>query len=357
MTDQILSEILEEPEAVRKSIALGRKTYRAVAETLAASGCSRIYAVGCGSSYFAGILARYALEQFTHIPTIAASAVDFSTYSLESVDKKAAVIGISQSGESFETVEALEKCRGRAGLLLALTNNRDSRLSGIADASILTEAGPEEASGTKTVLAQMLAAYQFALELAAVLGSHPQDELVRLQRELDGAHELTAQLQADTASIAAVVDYLKDVDNLYVVAAGPFFPLGLQMTNTAREIARVHCQAFDVTEFRHGPLEILRAGTFLMLLSNSHSPLAANMVQLGRLARRAGASVSVVTDPRDTALRDLADHYYLVPEASEYLGAVLYLAGLHLVLYHWSRAKGLDPNHFENIVKTWTQAF
>ncbi len=356
MTDQILTEILEEPEAVRRSIALGRQTYHSVAERLAASGCNRIYAVGCGSSYFAGILARYALEQFTHIPTIATSAVDFSTYSLDSVDERAAVIGISQSGESFETVEALEKCRGRAGLLIALTNNRDSRLARSADISILTDAGPEKASGTKTVLTQMLAAYQFALSLADVLGSHPKDELDRLQHELEEAHTLTAQLQSDTGAIQAAADYLKTVDNLYVVAAGPFFPLALQMTNTAREIARVHCQAFDVTEFRHGPLEILRPGTYLMLLSNSASPLASNMAQLGELARKAGASVSVVTDPQDEALRSLADHYYPVPEASEHLGSILYLAGLHLVLYHWSRAKGLDPNHFENIVKTWTQA-
>ncbi|HHY46736.1 MAG TPA: SIS domain-containing protein [Firmicutes bacterium] len=354
--DYILKEILEEPEAVKASIQEGKASYRKVAERLLASGCDRIYAVGCGSSYFTGILARYALERFAKIPTIPATAVDFYTYSLDTVDRKSAVIAISQSGESFETIDAARKAKGRSGLTIGLTNNAESRLAGISDEVLLTAAGPERASGTKTVLTQMLAAYQFALAVAQVKGtSYPRGELDRLVGELDRAVRIIQELQERLDEIKKLAGILKDVTNLYMVGAGPFFPLALQITNTAREIAQVHAYAFEVVEFRHGPLEIIRPGSTIVIINNSGCPLSDELARLAALGKRAGASLVVATDVADKGLVALADHLFPVPATSEILGAIAYLAPFHLVLYHWAVAKGLNPNEFRNIVKTWTE--
>lgn len=351
---QIWSEICQEPEAVERSVRLGATSFRRVAERIAAGGYNRVYAVGCGSSYFTGMLARYALERYSRVPTIAVSAVDFQTYSLDSLDHKAVVIGISQSGESFETVDVLRKAAGRAGLLVALTNNADSTLAATADEVLLTDAGPEKASGTKTVLTQMLACYQFALALADVTGATPANELNGLLRELERAHELVSAMHSRTAELADMAAYLAPLNNVYVVTAGPFTPLAMQVTNTAREIVRIHTTAFDVTEFRHGPMEILEPGSVVMLISNSSCVLSANMVQMAQLAKKAGATVIAVTSADDAALQALANRTYVVPATSEILGATLYLAAFHVILYQWSLNKGINPDQFKNIVKTWT---
>jgi glucosamine--fructose-6-phosphate aminotransferase (isomerizing) len=352
---QIWQEIREEEQAVKRSVALGTRTFPAVAQRMAGKGINRIYAVGCGSSYFAGMLARYAFERFTGIPTIPVSAVDFHTYSLSSLDSHAVVLGISQSGESFETVDALRLAKGKAGLLVALTNNAGSSLAAAADEVLLTDAGPEKASGTKTVLTQMLAAYQFALALAEAMGTTPAEGLKPLQEELTRAAALVGAMHADTEGLKALAEYLQHVDNLYVVTAGPFTPLAMQITNTAREIVRIHTQAFDVTEFRHGPMEILGPGTHVMLVSNANCTLSANVAQMARLAKKAGATVIAVTDSGDSELLETADRTYTLPAATETLGATLYLAAFHVILYYWSIGKGIDPDRFQNIVKTWTQ--
>ncbi len=353
--DYILKEILEESAAARATIEKGDASQRKAAQAVLAADPDAVYAVGCGSSYFAGMMARYPLERFARIPTIALSATDFTTYSLETITDASVVIGISQSGESFETVEAIEKAKDRGAMVIGLTNNPSSSTGRIADELILTYAGEEKASGTKTILAQMLAAYQFALIMAELKDPCPSDNLRVLADELDKMPDVIGELLARSDDAANLAKELKDDSNLYLVGAGPFYPLGLQIANTAREIARVHVNAFDVVEFRHGPLEIVESGTPVIFINTSCSPLCENMATLASLVKRAGGRVIAATDESDKELNQIADVRVPMPHMSEMAGAVAYLSFFHIFLYNLAVEKGLNPNEFRNIVKTWTQ--
>ncbi|HOK70707.1 MAG TPA: SIS domain-containing protein [Bacillota bacterium] len=353
--DYILKEILEESEAARTTIEKGDASQRQAAHAVLAADPDAIYAVGCGSSYFAGMMARYPIEGFVHIPTIALSATDFITYSLDTITDASVVIGISQSGESFETVEAIEKAKDRGALLVGLTNNPTSSIGHIADELILTYAGEEKASGTKTVLAQMLAAYQFALAMAELKSDIVSEAHRVLANELDKMPDTIGKLLERRDDAIRLAKELKDDSNLYLVGAGPFYPLGLQIANTAREIARVHVNAFDVVEFRHGPLEIVESGTPVVFISNSYSPLRDNIATLASLVKRAGGRVIAATDESDVELNRAADIQVTMPSMSEIAGAIAYLSFFHMFLYNLAVEKGLNPNEFRNIVKTWTQ--
>lgn len=353
--DRMLRDIQSEPAVVADTIAEGAARLPRLAARLKELRVDAVYPVGCGSSYFAGLAGRYALEEWTSLPTLPLSAKDFDLYALKAVPLSALVIAISQSGETLETLEAARASKQRGLPVIALTNNEESSLARICDGIVCTRAGWEEGPGTKTVLAQCVGIYQLVLYLARAFRAERkqavEDALVELEtapslvhamlsgRSGEGVEELAGRLAAENA--------------LYLLGAGPFSALAFQAANLLREAGKLHCYAFEATEFRHGPLEVLSGGSRLLVLSNSRCRARQQVARACQAARKAGVGLLYAGDPKGRPDVEF-DAELILPTASELLASQLYLAPLQLLGFHVAKKRGLNPDRLTNIVKTWT---
>lgn len=245
--------------------------------------------------------------------------------------------------------------KARGMHVVALTNDEGSRVARSGDQVILLRAGHEEGPGTKTVLAQCVAVYQFALYLALAIrpdrANAATDALVELRAAPQAIRKM---LSAESAArLQQLAHALAAEEVLYLVGAGPFWPLALQAANYLREVGKIHCCAFEATEFRHGPLEAVSRSNVLVL-SNGRCQGRAQVERACKAAAGAQARLAYMGDAEGTPEAPLATSVPL-PSCSELVAAQVYLAPIHLLGYLVAKLKGLDPSRFEHIVKTWTE--
>jgi glucosamine--fructose-6-phosphate aminotransferase (isomerizing) len=220
---------------------------------------------------------------------------------------------------------------------------------------ILLRAGRESGPGTKTVIAQCVAVYQFGLWYARALQPEKKEAIAVALAELDRAPELISDMLAGTTAEAAerLARFIAPRDHLYMIGGGPLSALAFQVANVLRETGKLHCYPFEAVEFRHGPLEAVSARSALLAFLSRNSQTLEQTFRACSAAQQAGADLVYVGDRSGRSTTGWAEEL-LLPEMSEGLAAQLYLAPLQLVSYHVAKTKGLDPNVFVNIVKTWT---
>jgi glucosamine--fructose-6-phosphate aminotransferase (isomerizing) len=352
--DSVLNDILSEPSVIESTLSHGDKHLPPLVSQLREREFNRIYTFGAGSSNFAGLSGRYAIEAAAGIPTLALSSVDFQVYALPAAGTRCIALALSQSGETIETLLAARAAKERGVHLIALTNNGDSPLARLCDQTILLQAGHEEGPGTKTVVAQCVSIYQFALYLALALNPTRADRTMAALSELRTAPQAVRDMQSGQTQIQLeqLAEALAGEDVLYMVGAGPFSALAFQAANYVREVGKIHCCPFEATEFRHGPLEALSNGSKLLVLSNGQCKAKDQVKRASRAAIKAGAELVYAGD--DLGASEIRpDTKILLPSLSELLAAQLYLSPIQLLGFMISKRKGLDPNHFDNIVKTW----
>jgi len=353
--DPVLRDILSEPSVVAETLTEGKSRLPALTERLAGLPLTQVYAVGAGSSNFVGLAARYVLEAWAGLPILPLSSTDFERYAVEAANATSLVLAISQSGETVETLAAVEEAKRRGLPTVALTNNAQSRMARLCDGLILMRAGQEEGPGTKTVTAQCVAVYQFGLWLARARRPERAKSVAATLAELDQAPGLLSQMLSGSAAETAerLARFIASRNHLYMVGGGPLSALAFQVANILRETGKLHCYPFEAVEFRHGPLEVLSADSTLLAFFSSASRSLKETRRACDVAKQAGVSLIYVGDRSGDPGEDWAERL-LLPEMSEGLAAQLYLAPLQLASYHVAKVKGLDPNSFINIVKTWT---
>jgi glutamine---fructose-6-phosphate transaminase (isomerizing) len=352
---RILQDIMSEPEVLADTIAEGAARLPGLAGQIREWKIDAVHPIGCGSSYIAGIAGRYAFEEWTGLPALPLSAKDFEFYALRGVRSSALVIAISQSGETRETVDAALASKKRGVRVVALTNNEASSLARICDGIVCTKAGQEEGPGTKTVLAQCVGIYQLVLYLAREFGAAEAVAVAEAVTELGvTSHLVDSMLSGSTRErVEELACLLAGETSLYLLGAGPFSALALQVANLLREVGKLHCYAFEATEFRHGPLEALSKESRLLVLSHSRCRAQDQVAKACQAAKKAGVGLLYVGDARGRPDVEF-DTELILPTASELLAAQIYLAPLQLLGFHIAKRRGLDPDHLTNIVKTWT---
>jgi glucosamine--fructose-6-phosphate aminotransferase (isomerizing) len=351
----VLDDIMSEAAVVRDTLAEGDRRLPGLVSRLKKFEFDRIYMFGAGSSNHVGLGGRYAVEQWARIATLPLSASDWGQYALAAANRCIAV-AISQSGETIETLSAAQAARAKRMPLIALTNDEQSRIARECDEVILLRAGYEQGPGTKTVMAQCVAVYQFALYLALALGHGPQEAERGALAELGTAPDVIADMLSakNQAGLEASVDELELEEVLYLVGAGPFWPLALQAANYLREVCKIHCCPFEATEFRHGPLEALGPGSKLLVLSNGQCQGREQVERACRGAAEAGARLIYMGDAEGRPEAAVSAEV-LLPAVGELLAAQIYLAPIHLLGWQLARRKGLEPGRFDHIVKTWRE--
>ena len=355
----MLKEIHEQPNAVAETVA-DRLAHGTV--ELGDIGISdeelrrlrRIVVIACGTSYHAGLIGRYAIEAWSRVPVEMDIASEFR-YRNPVIDERDLVIGISRSGETADTLAAMNLAREKGAKVLAVTNRRLSRATRESDGFLLTRAGEEiGVAATKTFVAQLAAMYLFALKLAGLRGSLEEDVFTRLVSELKHMPQRIEELLASVDGPArAMAGHWRAAP--FFLYLGRLAGLGVALEGALKlkEISYLNTDAYAAGEMKHGPIALLDERTPVVCVATD-SPVLDKVLSNVEEVRARGAHVlAVATEGNETVARHAEEVVY-VPRTDWLLQPLLAVIPLQLLAYHIARARGLNVDQPRNLAKTVT---
>jgi glucosamine--fructose-6-phosphate aminotransferase (isomerizing) len=318
----------------------------------------RIFIVACGTSYHAGLIASYAIEELTRVPVQIDVASEFR-YRNPVLDPETLVIGITQSGETADTLAAMRVAHEGGSPVLALTNIMGSQATREADAVLFTRAGLEiGVAATKTHVAQIAALMLLTLELARVRGTLPDEERLRIGRELREVPVLVQRLldaQADDGhdGVHRIAERYHDERFFLYLGRNMGFGVCLEGALKLKEISYIPTEAYAAGEMKHGPIALLDKGSPVVIVAtDSHvfPKLVSNIEEV----RARGADVIAVASEGNREIEELSEDVLWVPACDPLLAPMLSVVPLQLLAYHIARLKGLNVDQPRNLAKTVT---
>jgi glutamine---fructose-6-phosphate transaminase (isomerizing) len=355
----MLKEIHEQPAAVAETVA-DRVAHATVElgdigisdEELA--GLRRVFVVACGTAYHSGVVARYAVEEWSGVPVGVDIASEFR-YRKPLFDEKDLVIGISQSGETADTLAAMRLARDSGARVLAVTNVMGSQATRDAHGVIFTRAGLEVGvAATKTFVAQLAVMYLFGLKLAQARGAISADRLAQLVAELkEMPHLIEAVLDSTTGQVDEIAERWKNSGFFLYLGRHIGLPVALEGALKMKEISYIPTDAYAAGEMKHGPIALLDERTPVVAVAN-HSPVLDKMLSNVSEVRARGAHVLAVATEGDHQVAEHAEDVVYVPETDWLLQPILAVVPLQLLAYRVARARGLNVDQPRNLAKTVT---
>jgi glucosamine--fructose-6-phosphate aminotransferase (isomerizing) len=354
----MLKEIYEQPAAVADTLAGRIRDGRVELEELELSDnelarVERVVMVACGTAYHAGLVGRYAIEEWARIPCEFDVASEWR-YRNPVLSPNTLVIGISQSGETRDTLHALRLARERGARTLGITNLMGTQITREVDTVLYTRAGMEMGvAATKTFTAQVVMMYVLALKLAQLRGTLPADDI----------ETLLADVQTLPEKIAAYLDGDHPIEEIAQEHYGkPFFlylgrhvglPVCLEGALKLKEISYIPTEAYSAGEMKHGPIALLDEDTPVVCVATD-SPVYDKMVSNMQEVRARGAQViAIATDGNEDVQHHAADVVY-VPRTHPFLQAAVAVLPLQLLAYRIARLRGLNVDQPRNLAKTVT---
>lgn len=353
--DFMLKEIHEAPQTVRSAV-LGRiKPTEGIVKlggleqvTNQLGYIDRIIILACGTSYYAGMVGEYLIEEIAGIPVEVQQASEFR-YRNEPLSRSTAILVVSQSGETADTIAALKKLEGSGILLLGVVNAPGSTLARMTDAGVYCHAGPEKAvASTKAFIAQVTVMTLIALHLSK---NYPE-----FKQMLDAIDEVPHQLEEILAQQKAIEKlakkYAHHQDFLYI-GRRYLYPVALEGALKLKEISYIHAEGFASGEMKHGPLALIDENfpTFALALSSNITEKVASNIQ--EIRSRKGP-VIVVTDDAKGEAAQLADDVIVIPKTMEQIQPILAATVTHLFSYYAARELGRDIDKPRNLAKSVT---
>ena len=322
----------------------------------------KVFVVACGTSYHAGMVAKYAIEHWTRLPVDVDIASEFR-YRDPVLDNRTLVVGVSQSGETIDTLRAMREARQGEAKVMVISNVVDSSMARDADGVMYTRAGPEVGvAATKTHLAQVTALELLALYLAQLRGTlAPADvgllvgrlaelpELIEriLQRERDAA------VSGEPSPVATVAARLADTRDFFFLGRHVGFPVALEGALKLKEISYLRAEGYPAGELKHGPIALIVPGTVVVGVA-TRTELWDKMMSNIAEVRARGATVVLVANDGDTETAEQADEVLWVPETHPLFAPILDVVPLQLLAYHIARLRGHDVDRPRNLAKTVT---
>ncbi|MCU0116387.1 glutamine--fructose-6-phosphate transaminase (isomerizing) [Curtobacterium poinsettiae] len=355
-------EISEEPEAVAKTI-LGRVHDGAVtltdldpiAERLAT--VDRVIVIACGTAAYAGILGKYAIEQWARIPVEVELAHEFR-YRDPVLNERTLVVSISQSGETMDTLMAVKYAREQGAQVLSICNTQGATIPRESDAVIYTHAGPEVAvASTKAFIAQGVALYLLGLHLATLRGTLTTEQIAEQVAELEGLAPKLQQTIEDAAGIKDLARWMADTRSVLFLGRHVGYPIALEGALKLKELAYIHAEGFAAGELKHGPIALIEPGQIVFVIVPSprdprslHPKVVSNIQEI----RARGARVIAIAEEGDAAVLPFADEVLRIPLATPLFEPLLAVAPLHMFGMELAAAKGLDVDQPRNLAKSVT---
>ena len=318
------------------------------------AGLQRVVVVACGTAYHAGLIGRYAIEHWARVPVEVEVASEYR-YRDPVVGPRDLVIGISQSGETADTLAAMRTARGRGARVLALTNVMGAQATREADGVLYTRAGLEiGVAATKTFVSQITAMYLIALRLAEVRGTMdrttlkpPISDLKRLP------HMITEFMAHDAEGIAIVAHSLHQAEFFLYLGRHIGLPVALEGALKLKEISYIATDAYPAGEMKHGPIALLDENTPVVVVA-TESPVLEKVISNMQEVRARGARVIAIATEGDTEIGEHADEVIRVPRTAWMLAPLLAVVPLQLLAYNIARLRGLNVDQPRNLAKTVT---
>jgi glucosamine--fructose-6-phosphate aminotransferase (isomerizing) len=354
----MLKEIHEQPDAVAETIGDRVRHGTLVLEGLDMSGqdvkeLQRIVLVACGTAYHACVVGRYVIEEWARIPVEFDIASEW-VYRNPVIDDHTLVIGISQSGETRDTIEALKLAREKGARTVAITNMMGSQITREVDSVLYTRAGMEMAvASSKTFTAQVALLYLVALKLAQIRETLPAGEIEFI---LDFVYKLPRKIQ----SFLEADHPIEEIARRYYDA--PFFlylgrhiglPVALEGALKLKEISYIPTEAYSAGEMKHGPIALLDEATPVVVVATNihvYDKIVSNIQEV----RARGAHVIAIATDGNEDIQHHADDVIYVPKTPAFLQVVLAILPLQLLAYRIARLRGLNVDQPRNLAKTVT---
>ncbi|HEU4480464.1 MAG TPA: glutamine--fructose-6-phosphate transaminase (isomerizing) [Actinomycetota bacterium] len=357
--DFMLKEIFEQPDAVRNTMrgrldAAGHITLDEVHwdnETL--RRIDKIVVVACGTSFNAGMAAKHAIEHWTRIPVELDLASEFR-YRDPVLDDTGLVIGITQSGETADTLAAVRFAKEMGAKVVAVTNVVGSSITRDADAVLFTHAGPEiGVAATKTFLAQLVALNLLALYLAQERDAMPRDKLVETIEAMNKLPEQLIEVLAIEQDVKEAASRYSSARDFIFIGRGVGTAVALEGALKLKEISYIHAEGYAAGELKHGPIALLQKGVPVVAVMTG-APLYEKMLANVEEVRARGASTILVAPKGDERARKLADDLFEVPATKPLLTPILDTVPLQFLAYFITKERGLSPDKPRNLAKSVT---
>jgi glutamine---fructose-6-phosphate transaminase (isomerizing) len=315
----------------------------------------KIIVVACGTAFYAGLVAKYAIEHWTRIPCEVELASEFR-YRDPIVDPTTLVVAISQSGETADTLMAIRHAREQQARVLAICNTNGSTIPRESDAVIYTHAGPEiGVASTKGFLTQLVACYLLGLYLAQVRGTKDCDEIGEVLRELASMPDAIARVLDDMQPVEALAAEFVNNRSVLFIGRHVGYPVALEGALKLKELAYIHAEGFAAAELKHGPIALIenQLPIFVIVPSSSdvlHDKVLSNLQEV----RARGAKTIVLAEEGDDVVSRYADVLIRLPRVSTLLQPLVATVPLQVFACELATKKGHDVDQPRNLAKSVT---
>jgi glutamine---fructose-6-phosphate transaminase (isomerizing) len=356
----MLKEIHEQPRSIRDSLR-GRMDLINSEVVLGGirdheqkfQNAKRILILGCGTSWHAGLVGEYLFEDLARIPVEVEYASEFR-YRNPIVGEEDIVIAISQSGETADTLAAIELAKSRGATIIGICNVVGSSIARVTHAGSYTHAGPEiGVASTKAFTAQVTVLTLMALMIGRRKGTISASNFHRLINELDAIPDKVQKVLQSEAQIKYIADIYKDAPNALYLGRGYSFPVALEGALKLKEISYIHAEGYPAAEMKHGPIALIDEAMPVFVVATKGASYEKVVSNIQEVKARKGKIIAIVTEG-DTVVKELADHVIEIPETPDQLVPLLSVIPFQLISYHIAVMLGRNVDQPRNLAKSVT---
>ncbi len=313
----------------------------------------RILIVACGTSWHAGLVAEYIIEEFARIPVEVEYASEFR-YRNPIINKGDVVIAISQSGETADSLAAIKLAKERGAFVFGVCNVVGSSISRETHAGAYTHAGPEiGVASTKAFTTQITVLTMIALRLAKAKGTLSNSDFHRYLQELEIIPEKVKEALETNDKAKEIASIFKDAPNCLYLGRGYNFPVALEGALKLKEISYIHAEGYPAAEMKHGPIALIDEHMPVIVIAPKQGHYDKVVSNIQEIKSRSGKIIAIVTKG-DTQVRDLADYVIEVPDTADALSPLLTTIPLQLLSYHIAVMRGCNVDQPRNLAKSVT---
>jgi len=356
----MLKEIHEQPRSImdsirgRMNVGMGSVRMSGVDEHAERwRNASRILVVACGTSWHAGLVAEYLFEEFARIPVEVEYASEFR-YRNPVIYPSDVVIAISQSGETADTLAAIELAKDKGAFIFGVCNVVGSSIARATHSGAYTHAGPEiGVASTKAFTAQVSVLYLLALSVAVHRGAMKAERLNRLLVELNSIPDKIAEVLKTNDAVKAIAEEYKDSRNALYLGRGYTFPVALEGALKLKEISYIHAEGYPAAEMKHGPIALIDEEMPVFVIATHGASYEKVVSNIQEVKARKGKIIAIVTEG-DKIVKELSDYVIEIPKCDDSLVPLISVIPLQLLSYHVAVMRGCNVDQPRNLAKSVT---
>ena len=356
----MLKEIFEQPRTLRASMKgrlhpeLGTVKLSGIIDHRdKLLGAKRFVICACGTSWHAGLIGKYIIEELTRIPVEVEYASEFR-YRKPVIRPDDVVIAISQSGETADTLAAIQLARESGAFLFGICNVVGSSIARATDTGCYTHIGPEiGVASTKAFTAQVTTLFLIALSIAEQLGTVSDERRIELVNELQTIPDKISKILEHDQQIADLAKIFTYVHNFLYLGRGYNYPVALEGALKLKEISYIHAEGYPAAEMKHGPIALIDEEMPVVVIAPRRGRYDKILSNIQEIKARKGRIISIVTEG-DTDVRNISDYCFEIPDTEECFVPILSVVPLQLLAYHIAIAKGRDVDQPRNLAKSVT---